>query len=125
MKSVVRLLLLGLYFTMSSVAAGEVSRAQFATAVVDREPVDNLNVLSNSQNQVSFFSELKGFSGMTITHQWLYQGEVMFEKGFAVGGPRWRVWSSKTLLPGWTGEWTVKVLDEQRNSLSETRFSYQ
>lgn len=112
-------------FFSSQLMAGEVSRAQFTTQVVDREPVDMVVTLSTDQSQVSYFTELTDLSGTAITHQWLYFDEIMFEKTFQVGGPRWRVWSSKTLQPGWTGRWTVNTLDEERNLLLTQVFEYQ
>ena len=48
----------------------------------------------------------------------------MFEKTFEVKGARWRVWTSKTLLPSWTGTWTVKVLDTDRTELTSKSFEY-
>ena len=36
----------------------------------------------------------------------------MGEIEFKVGGPRWRVYSKKSLNPGESGKWTVLVLDQ-------------
>ncbi|MCP4075322.1 MAG: DUF2914 domain-containing protein [Gammaproteobacteria bacterium] len=111
-------------FLTSQAWAGEVSRAQFTTKIQDREPVDIIVTLSTDQTQVSYFSELNDLSGKKITHQWIYKDKVMFEKMFQVGGARWRVWSSKTLQPGWTGQWTVITLDEDRTPLLKQIFEY-
>jgi hypothetical protein len=43
---------------------------------------------------------------------------------FEVGGPRWRVYSSKTLDPLWLGKWSVRVLDGMGNELSLDSFTY-
>ena len=43
---------------------------------------------------------------------------------FVVYGPRWRVYSTKTLEPSWTGEWTVRVEDESGRVLHTESFSY-
>ena len=43
---------------------------------------------------------------------------------FDIGGPRWRVYSSKKLLSGWVGEWTVAVVDEAGKTLREASFAY-
>ncbi len=111
-------------FLTSQAWAGEVSRAQFTTKIQDREPVDIIVTLSTDQTQVSYFTELNDLSGKKITHQWIYKDKVMFEKMFQVGGARWRVWSSKTLQPGWTGQWTVITLDEDRTPLLKQIFEY-
>ncbi len=109
----------------SQLWAGEVTRAQFTTQVLDREPVDMVITLSTDQTQVSYFTELTDLTGHTITHQWLYYDDIMFEKSFVVGGARWRVWSTKTLQPRWTGRWTVNTLDEDRSLLLTQVFEYQ
>ncbi len=87
--------------------------------------MDMIVTLSTDQTQISYFSELNNLTGHTVTHQWLYHDDIMFEKDFQVGGARWRVWSSKTLQPGWTGRWTVNTLDEDRSLLSTQVFEYQ
>ncbi len=107
-------------------AAGQVSRAMFTVGVEDREPVlkvDSIN--SNSYKQISFFTELMDHEGDNVTHQWVYGGKVMFEKTFEVRGPRWRVWTSKSLQPEWTGLWSVNVLDQDRKVLATKSFDYQ
>jgi hypothetical protein len=59
--------------------------------------------------------------GRTVRHRWELDGQVMAEVSFQVGAPRWRVHSSKRLLPGQPGSWTVSVVDESGNILrSET-----
>jgi len=106
--------------------AGEVSRAVFTIGVDNREPVimvDSIN--SSAYDSITFFTELKDLEGHSVTHQWVYNDKVMFEKTFDVKGARWRVWTSKTLLPSWTGIWTVKVLDTDRTELASKSFEYQ
>ncbi|MDJ0777355.1 MAG: DUF2914 domain-containing protein [Gammaproteobacteria bacterium] len=113
-------------FICAPASAGEVSRAMFTVGVDNREPVlqvDSIN--SESYNSISFFTELNDLAGHNVTHQWTYNDKVMFEKTFEVKGPRWRVWTSKTLLPGWTGYWTVNVLDDDRTVLASQTFDYQ
>jgi hypothetical protein len=48
----------------------------------------------------------------------------MFEKSFEVKAERWRVWTSKTLIPAWTGIWTVNVLGNDRTLLASKSFEY-
>jgi len=106
--------------------AGEVSRAIFTIGVDNREPVIMVDSIdSGSFDSISFFTELSDLEGHNVTHQWTYNDEVMFEKTFEVKGARWRVWTSKTLLPTWTGSWTVKVLDSDRTELAAKSFDYQ
>lgn len=111
---------------VSSLAyAGSVSRGQFTNDIIDREPVDQVISLQTDSNRIKYFTELNDLQGQTVTHRWEYNGSVMFEMSFDVGGPRWRVWSSKTLQPGWTGEWVVHTVDSEGNTLLSQSFLYQ
>lgn len=105
-------------------ATGSVKRAVFASAIVDREPVDHLDSLTTDVDSIFFFSEIVGMEGQTVKHRWTFGGEVMAEVSFVIGGPRWRVYSCKRLVPGWVGEWTVSVADDSGNALDEKRFVY-
>lgn len=89
-----------------------VARAVFTSAIQDREPVDTVHTLSADHDKVFFFTELHGLAGHTITHRWIYQGQVKAEITFVVKGDRWRVWSSKRLVPSLTGTWQVDVVDQ-------------
>jgi hypothetical protein len=105
-------------------AEGSVARAIVTTNVVDREPVNNLERVMAGNDKVFFFTELRGMGEQTVKHRWSHGGEVMAEVEFNVGGPRWRVFSSKNLMPEWAGAWKVEVLDAEGNVLSEKAFEY-
>lgn len=110
----------------ANVAAGEVSRAVFTTAIDNREPVSTIDSADSSAlRSISFFTELQDMSGQTVTHQWTHQDKVMFEKTFEVKADRWRVWTSKTLIPAWSGTWTVNVLDNDRTLLASKSLQFQ
>ncbi len=107
--------------TQDSVA---VSRSIFATNVVDREPTDNIDTLSTDISKIFYFTELKNLNGKTIRHRWLHAGEEKAAVAFEVKGDLWRVHSSKNLIPGWVGDWTVEVVDEANTKLHEDSFVY-
>lgn len=120
------LVLLAGLATGTNSLAGEVSRALFTIGVDDREPVIMVDSIdSSAYKSISFFTELNDLSGHNVTHQWTFNDKVMFEKTFQVNGSRWRVWTSKTLIPSWTGTWTVNVLDDDRSVLASNSFEYQ
>jgi hypothetical protein len=110
--------------SMEQVSSEHVTRAVFTTRMENREPADTVTSLSNDHHKIYFFSELSGLAGQVVTHRWEYQGKTMAEIKFNVGGPRWRVWSSKTLLPQWTGEWRVTIIDGSGNKVGEGTFNY-
>ena len=99
---------------------GTVARSTFTSSIVDREPVDTLQQITAMEQKVYFFTELRDMEGQTATHRWQLNGEVMAEVAFEVKGTRWRVWSSKNLLPQSAGEWKVSVLNGANEVISET-----
>ncbi|WP_455365897.1 DUF2914 domain-containing protein [Kaarinaea lacus] len=101
---------------------GEIVRAQFTTAIVDREPTDDIVMLTNDNDKIYFFTELVGFNGQTVKHRWEYEGKEMAVVDFNVEGQRWRVHSSKNIKPEWTGIWNVTVLDADDNPLKVSSF---
>lgn len=110
---------------VQSHSAGHVARAIFTTAIADREPVDQIETLPSSVDRVFFFTDLRELAGQIVTHRWEYAGEVMAEVTFKVGsGARWRVYSSKNLLPDWTGIWTVVVSNQEGQPLQTSTFEY-
>lgn len=97
---------------VSPVPGANVARVVFTTGIEDREPVDELAELRADAGQVYFFTELRGLEGRTVSHRWEYEGRVVADVPFEVGGPRWRVYSVKTMAPELVGTWTVMVVDE-------------
>jgi hypothetical protein len=110
--------------TGSPLSDGSVARAAFTTAIVDREPADQVVTLDNSVTKVFFFTDLRHLEGRTVTHRWEYNGQVVSEVPFEVGGPRWRVNSFKELDPTMLGKWTVLVVDQSGWPLYAADFLY-
>ena len=107
----------------SGFSRGSVVRSAFTRTVEEREPTEDLQNLTNENGQVKFFTELRDMSGQTATHRWEYEGKVVAEVAFDVKGPRWRVWSSKSLMPQWTGDWKVSVINGAGEVISEKKLS--
>ena len=84
---------------LNAEAAGSPHRAVFTTTISNKEPVNDLDDISATARQVSFFTELRNLNGKTATHRWSVGGQVVYTKDFAVGANRWRVWSTKTITP--------------------------
>ena len=101
-----------------------VSRAIFSTGIENREPIDQVLILSNQQNVIYFFTDLRFMENQKIIHRWEYEGKTVTSKIFKVNGPRWRVFSKKKLPRGKTGTWRVVVTTEQGLPLRATIFKY-
>lgn len=102
--------------------SSQVARAIFTTKIVDREPIDQVLMISDKTPDIFFFTDLRHFEGQTITHRWLYNDKVESVVSFKVKGPRWRVYSRKEIKPGQTGKWTVVVQNESGQSLKASVF---
>ncbi|MFQ5935982.1 MAG: DUF2914 domain-containing protein [Acidiferrobacterales bacterium] len=103
---------------------GWVARATLTTAMQEREPVDSVSSLSSDRTKLYYFTEIRDMTGQTVKHRWEYNGELKAEVEFHIGGPRWRVYSSKTLLATWIGDWKVSVVDASGKPLSVNTFVY-
>ena len=108
----------------SGFSRGSVVRSAFTRDIEQREPTEDLQKLTNENGQVKFFTELRDMSGQTAIHRWEYEGKVVAEVEFNVKGPRWRVWSSKSFVPQWTGDWKVSVVNGAGEVISEKNLSY-
>lgn len=115
----------GCLFAWSSSDA--VSRGRF-TRQVDRkkrEPLDQVCQLSSEEKRIYYFSDLNRQEGQQIFHLWEYNGREMAKVALGtVKGPRWRVWSSKNLIPGWSGTWVLKVVTQDGTVLHQDQFEY-
>lgn len=96
---------------------------------VDREtrtPLQPGDRFAPDVERLYCFTRLVGAADTTqVTHLWLHDGRARGKVPLAVGSPDWRTWSSKTILPRWTGEWEVRVLDRDGLVLGSTAFRIQ
>ena len=106
----------------TTINSPNVVRALLTSAIVDKEPADQISSINKDQERIYFFTEFSGLKGKMIKHRWKYQGKVMAEVNFNVGSEQWRCYSSKNLLPEWLGMWTVSVIDDRGQVLAETQF---
>ena len=59
----------------------------------------------------------------TVEHVWYLGGEEKARIMLDVKYPRVRTWSSKTILPEWTGDWEVEVVDSFGKVIGSTSFT--
>lgn len=101
----------------------EVSDAVLTTAVVDRQPVDRVEVFPRQNGTLYCFTRIVGAEGeTTVYHLWYYGDELMSRVELSVKSPNWRTWSSKKLLEDWPGAWRVEIQDAQGTLLGELSF---
>lgn len=110
--------------TVGKSHGGKVSRAQFATKMDQREPVDDVVFIDDAATEVFFFSEILYMTGHKVIHRWEYEGKEVSRVSFDIGGPRWRVFSRKKLDENQKGKWSVMVTDEKGWPLASKVFVY-
>ena len=103
----------------------KISRAVLTRAVNKREPTNVFTSdvrLSQFQDSLSFFSELKGLQGQQVTHVWSFEGESMAEITLDVTSSRYRTYSTKSIMNTQMGHWRVDVIDGQGNLIAQKEF---
>ena len=104
--------------------AVEITRADVATDVVDREPVGTADSFPGNVGQVYFYTVLEGdFPESQFEHVWLHNDEEVARVSLTAEGPRWRTWSRKTITPDMTGDWEVQVVDSAGTVLDSASFT--
>jgi DUF2914 family protein len=93
--------------------------------IVKGKPVDSIKSLSsNSDKNLYCFSRLVAPEGTdgSIKHLWYKGDEKVAEYTLPVKGQKWRTYSKKRILKGWSGEWRVEVVDESGKLLKTVKF---
>ena len=91
-----------------------------------RELVGETAVFSAGIERITCLTRLVGLEAPTsVTHVWYRDGKTMARVDLNVASSNWRTWSSKRLLPDWTGHWEVKVLDSDGQVLGSAGFDVQ
>jgi len=102
----------------------QVVRDTVAAGISDREPIDAGEVFSPGLDRIYYFTEVQSQSPSTeITHVWYYGDREMARVTLPVEGSRWRTWSSKQILPSWTGKWTVEAVSADGTVVASQAFS--
>jgi hypothetical protein len=104
----------------------KIEDAAVCQEVVDRAPVGTSDVFFKETVKLFCFCRVVGAeSGTQITHNWYHKGNLKASVKLNVGSSNYRTWSSKVLLPEWTGEWMVEILSEDGSPLESIIFLVQ
>ncbi len=95
-----------------------------ATSVVDRVPQDVADSFPATVSKLYAFTKIAGAQGDTmVKHLWFYGDRLMAEVELPVRSSNWRTYSSKRILPSWTGDWRVDVVTEDGALLKSLEFT--
>ena len=92
--------------------------------VVNRAPVGSGDVFAKEIPKVYCFTHVIGATpGTQLTHNWYYQGTLKASVKLKVGSSDFRTWSSKTMIPQWSGEWMVEILSADGKPMESIIFT--
>ena len=98
--------------------------AQLCTGIEERMPVGVAESFDTDIEKVYLWCKVTGAADTTVVkHVWSYEGKEMAAVELPVKSTAWRTWSYKTILPEWTGNWEVKVLDAAGDVLKAVSFT--
>lgn len=102
----------------------QVVRDAVATGVSNREPVEPGQVFAPSVGRIYYFTELRAEAPPTeIAHVWYYRDREVARVSLPVQEATWRTWSSKQILPEWTGAWKVEALTPEGAVVASETFA--
>lgn len=101
----------------------EVVEAVITTAVVDREPVDEVEVFPVQCEKLYCFTRVTGAGEPTnVYHLWYYGEQLMSRVKLTVQSPDWRTWSAKGFLASWPGAWRIEIQNASGMVLMQVNF---
>lgn len=88
-----------------------VQTAAICERVEDRTPRGIRQVYPSTIGTLYCYTHLTEIpsEGM-IYHVWYYGNVEIARVELFISPPRWRTWSSKTILPDWKGDWKVEIV---------------
>ena len=93
------------------------------TAIEDRELQGQDTTFAAGTEKIYCWSLITGCENpTTVEHVWYLGGEEKARVTLDIKYPRVRTWSSKTILPEWTGDWKVEVVDSSGKVIGLTSF---
>ena len=104
----------------------KVEQLLFGTGIENREVTGVDTIFSSGVGKVYCWSLITGAEGETkISFVWYYQDKEKATVKVPVRSIRWRTWTSKTIIPEWTGNWRVEIQDESGTVLHTANFKIQ
>lgn len=100
------------------------AEAQLCTGIDSRMPTGMADKFPPEVGKVFLWCRILGATDTTmVKHIWFYNGQEMATVNLPVKSSSYRTWSSKTILPEWTGNWSVKIVDADGATLKEMTFT--
>ncbi len=105
-------------------AATLAAEVQICTSITDRMPTGAATSFAAEVGTLYCWSKITGATGETaVKHIWSHEGKEMLSVDLSVKSISWRTFSHKSILPSWTGNWEVKVVDAGGATLASAAFT--
>ena len=100
-----------------------VEEVEVCTSVEDRVPVGVDTSFSGDVEKLYCFTKIVSNQDEgSIFHVWLHNDRVMARIELPTKAKVWRTWSSKKILPSWTGKWRVDIESADGTLLGSKEF---
>ena len=93
------------------------------TSIENLMPVGEATSFPADVGKIYLWCRIHNMDGATISHVWYYKDTEMASIDLSINSVSWRTYSSKNILPYWTGNWTVKIKDSDGNVLAIIPFT--
>ncbi len=101
----------------------KVSDFVIALGVQNLTPKGISEAFPSSVQKLYAFCKIKGsLDNINIIHVWYYGEKLMAMVRLPIKSLSWRTYSSKKILPEWTGPWRVDITTEDGLLLNTVRF---
>lgn len=108
----------------SQAAGPSVEGAILATGVRDHLPADTLSTVPADVGRVFLWTRITGARDSTsVSHVWFRGEEEVARVELPVRSPDWRTYSTKRILPSWTGPWRVEIRGAAGQLLQTVNFA--
>jgi len=110
-----------------SLSAGnpEITRAEFCTSIVDRNPGDTPESINVGLNTLYFFTEVLNGQDSSISHRWFYNDIQIADVVLKIGADHWRTWSTKQVWHLTPGTLKVQIVSSDEQILAEKEINIQ
>jgi hypothetical protein len=125
MRTIIILAIISLLLlTTSSASDVGVTQAIITTGVTSgaQPQTSNLTVVDYRVGSITFYTEIVGLNGQTISHVWFFKGKQISSVTLVLGSARSINWSRSSVAPSQTGQWEARVVDTGGRVLASRAF---
>ncbi len=102
-----------------------VEKMIFCTGIEERLPVGESTQFFESVERIYCYTRINGAADtLEVTHVWFFGDEEKARVPLNIKSASWRTWSSKKMLPAWSGVWRVDILGPDGEVLLSREFVY-